>query len=266
MKAYYSYFKKEIISGLQYRLVAFSGLATNLFWGLIYATVYVNFYKQTTIPNITVTELMSYVWLNQIFFSLTYSVVKDAGIMNSIKSGEVSYELSRPINLYWWWYLKMLASRYASVLLRMFPIIILSLLLPSPYGLSMPLSPISFILFIVSLFFASLIVIGINMIITTIAFFSNEDKGISSFFNTIGLLFSGVAVPLPLLSNTFNSIGNYLPFRHIGDTAFRIYSGNIPTNQAIEVMAVQFLWVLILIVIGVLIMQKALNKITVQGG
>ena len=40
MKPYLSYFKKELLEALQYREAAIAGLATQFFWGILYAFVY----------------------------------------------------------------------------------------------------------------------------------------------------------------------------------------------------------------------------------
>ena len=48
-----------------------------------------------------------------------------------------------------------------------------------------------------------------------IAFFTNEDKGITSIIDTIGGILSGFEVPLLLLPPVILKISNYLPFRYI---------------------------------------------------
>ena len=73
---------------------------------------------------------MCYVWLNQAFFYLILIAIKDEQILEQIKNGTVAYELCRPYDLYWWWYLKHLSKRYAGCLLRCFPVILLALFLP----------------------------------------------------------------------------------------------------------------------------------------
>lgn len=93
-----------------------------------------------------------------------------------------------------------------------------------------------------------------------------QDKGTASIINTIAELFSGFAIPLPLMPNLFNKIGEYLPFRLIGDLSFRIYSGNIGYSYAIKSITLQIIWIIILLTLGYLIMKKALKKVSVQGG
>ena len=209
---------------------------------------------------------MCYVWLNQAFFYLILIAVKDEQILEQIKNGTVAYELCRPYDLYWWWYLKHLSKRYAGCLLRCFPVIIVALLLPKPYNLSPPESPEAFILFIIALFLGSLLITSICMIINIITFFTYNDKGISSIIYTIGGLLSGIAIPLPLLPVTLLALTEYLPFRLISDLSQRVYSGNIQIAYGIKSIILQIIWIIILVIIGRLLMKKALSKVSIQGG
>ena len=266
MRCYLNYFKTELIASLQYKTSAIAGLCTQFFWGFLFAFVYISFYSHTSIASISLSELMSYTWLNQAFFALTYLNVKNVSATESIKDGTVAYQLCRPYNLYSWWFLKYLANRYANVSLRCLPIIIFSLILPLPYNLSLPNNLLAFILFMITLLLGSFIITSINMIVQILCFFTIEDKGIASIFYTIGNLIGGFLLPLPLLPNMIIKISEYLPFRLIGDLPFRIYSGNIMNEYAIKSIILQIIWILILIIIGKKLMDKALKKVCIQGG
>lgn len=266
MICYLSYFKSVLITRLQYKAAALAGLCTQFFWGFLYCMVYQAFYSHASIDSISFRELICYVWLNQAFFSLIYLRNRDPEIGNSVKEGTVAYELCRPYDLYWWWYLKLIAKKYGAMSLRFIPVLLLAFLLPAPYNLTAPISLKAFLMFVVTLFLGSLIVIGINLIIHTIGFFTKEEKGISSIINTFGELIGGLAVPLPLLPNLIINISEYLPFHLIGDLPFRIYSGNIAGNYAIKCIILQIIWIIILFVVGKLVMNKALKKVSIQGG
>lgn len=266
MRAYYSYFKSELMVGLQYRAAALAGLSTQFFWGIILSFIYTSFYQHASISNFSINELMCYVWLNQAFFSLIYPSVKDGQIMDQIKNGTVAYELCRPYDLYWWWYLKILSKRYASCMLRCLPVLIFAFILPAGYKLILPNSVLSFILFIITLFLGTIVITGINMIIQSISFFTNEDKGISSIFYAFMALLSGITIPLPLLPDIINGINYILPFRLISDLPYRTYSGNMGINSVLISILMQVIWIIILIIIGKIIMKKILTKVSIQGG
>ena len=92
------------------------------------------------------------------------------------------------------------------------------------------------------------------------------DKGISSIIYIIGGLLSGIDIPLPLLPIKLLKITEYLPFRLISDLSKRIYSGNISINYGIKSILLQIIWIILLIGIGKLLINKALSKVSIQGG
>ena len=266
MRGYISYFKSEILVKLQYRTAAFAGVLTQFFWGFLYVFVYEAFYNYAKVDTINFKELMCYVWLNQAFFSLLLLSIKDNEINDKIKNGMVAYELTRPYDLYLWWYIKIISKRYAMCILRFSPILIAAFLLPKPYNLSLPYSFTSFILFLVALFLGTLLITSICMIMQIIGFFTYQDKGITSLICIIGSLLSGIDIPLPLMPKSLLKITEYLPFRLIGDLSSRLYSGNINTIYGLKSILLQIIWIIVLVFIGKKLMKFALKKVSVQGG
>lgn len=251
---------------LQYKTAAIAGLATQFFWGIMYALIYSAFYSHTSIDNINLSELMSYVWLNQAFLTLVYIKDSDEVIKNEIKDGTVSYELCRPYSIYIWWFLKLIAKRIAKCFLRFAPVVVVAVFLPKPYNLSFPISVSAFILFLVTLLFGAILITSINMLVTIISFFTYQDKGISNIVVSVVSLFSGFFVPIPLMPNFLIKILEYTPFRLFGDLPFRIYSGNIGISYALSSMFLQLIWIIIFIGIGKLLLNYALKRVCIQGG
>ena len=266
MSGYLSYFKYELLVQLQYRAAALAGILTQIFWGFIYALVYIAFYNHTSIDSINLSELMSYVWLNQAFIRLIYLSYKDNEIMEKIKKGTVAYELCKPYDLYSWWFLKLLAKRYAECALRCLPVIIIALLLPEPYNLSLPESPMYFLLFLITLLFGSFLIVSINMIVQIISFYTLQEKGITSIVYSLGSLLSGFTIPLPLMPGLMLKIANTLPFRFIGDLPFRLYSSNINYTYGLKCIIIQIMWIAVIILTGKILMNRTLRKVTIQGG
>ena len=266
MTGYLSYFKTRFIAGLQYKTAAIAGIMTQVFWGILYCLIYQAFYSNANITDISFQELMTYVWLNQAFIALIYIDVKDVDILTSITDGTVAYELVRPYRLYNWWYIKLLTGKLSSCLLRFIPIIILGFIMPSPYNLALPHSILNFILFLITLLLGTLLLCGILMIIHSIAFFTINYKGIFGISCQLISLVSGFIIPVPLLPDIIKNITYYMPFRLIGDLPFRIYSGNISINIALQDIGLQLIWIVIIIIIGFSLMRKALKKVFIQGG
>lgn len=267
MIAYLSYFKLQLKVGLQYRVSALAGISTQFFWGILNIMIYQAMYQHAKAPiEMNYRQLVIYLWLNQAFFALIYVKSKDSEIISSIKDGTVAYELCRPYSLYSWWYLKLLAKKYASVSLRFLPIVLVAFFIPAGYGLSLPPSLSSFVLFLFTLGLGSLVLVGINMIVQILSFFTNHDGGISSIIYLLVELLSGAVIPIPLMPNFLKSIANVLPFRFIGDLAFRIYAGNILLKEAIISVGIQLFWIFILIFLGHCLMKWATKRVVIQGG
>ena len=84
----------------------------------------------------------------------------------------LAYELVRPQDFYFKWYVKMLAKRLVAVLLRFVPLIILAISLPEPFHLSGPYSINNFIIFIVALVLGLFLVTALNLFMHILTMFT----------------------------------------------------------------------------------------------
>ena len=267
MRLYLNYFKLRLISFIQYRVAALAGLTTQFFWGIMLIFIYTAFYAYgDSVDSISLSQIITYTWLHQAFYSLLNVRLNDSEIASSIKNGDVAYEIIRPYNLYFWWYIKTLAKRVCSGVLRVLPVIVLSNLLPEPYGLSLPNSFLHFILFMVSLVLGIFVVTGINMLVYTIGFYTYNETGISQIINSFIEVLSGSLVPVVLLPMFIQKSTYYLPFRLISDLPYRLYTSNIGIYDGLFSIGLQIIWIIILILVGNLIVKKSLRKVFVQGG
>ncbi len=80
MKAYFSLFKMRLINGMQYRVAALAGIATQFFWGFMFIMVYEAFYDNAVqAPPIALDQLVSYIWLQQAFLAFIALWYRDGG-------------------------------------------------------------------------------------------------------------------------------------------------------------------------------------------
>lgn len=267
MRQYLTFFKLRFITSLQYRSAAIAGVLTQFFFGIVYILVYLAFYESNNVSvPMTFQQLVTYIWLGQAFYSLTYVFYRDKELMNMIKNGDIAYELCRPQVLYFKWYIKILASKVASTLLKFLPMLIIALLLPSPFNLSLPSNFNTLIVFIISLLIATLLVTSIVTLFHIITFFTIDDRGVLSFLGAFAELFAGLIVPIPFLPRVLQILASILPFKYMSDLPFRLYSGNISLRDSLPNIIIQVIWVVILIALGYLLSKKALKKVVVQGG
>lgn len=267
MSQYKAFFKIKFITGLQYRAAAVAGILTQFFFGFVFIMVYYAFYESNSSNGpMEFQNLVSYIWLQQAFFALTYVFHREKDIVSMIKDGNVAYELCRPGNLFFKWYSRILASKLTSMALRFLPVILISFFLPYPFNLSLPNSFLHLLAFLITLIFSALLITAIVSVLHLCMFYTIDSEGILNFFRVIAELFSGGIVPVLFLPNILQKISNFLPFQYIGDVPFRLYVGQIDLNMFFNIVLVQIFWILIFILIGYIMSKKISKKIVIQGG
>lgn len=265
MKKYITLLKLKFHTCLQYRGAALAGIMTQFFWGLLEIMIFHAFYKAGVETDITFEQLVTLIWLRQAFYSLT-SWAKDTEITELIEKGNIAYEMCRPISIYWLWYCKILSSKFATVLLKCFPIFLLAGFMPWGYALKLPADITSFVLFLISMILTFFLVAGIMNIVYITIFKTISSKGTFTLFYAIASFFSGGQIPIPLMPEGLQKFCYMLPFSYAKDLPYRIYSGNINGTDALLGIGMQVLWIIALIIIGNLMMNKSLKKVVVQGG
>lgn len=268
MKSYLNLFKLRIITEIQYRAAALAGISTQLFFGFMYIMFYIALYtsnKNITVP-MNLKEIITYMWLGQAFFALRIPVLQDKELLNMIKDGNLAYEIIRPQNFYLKFYVKLYAHRLVATMLRFLPIIVIGLLLPEPYNLSLPSSTSNFIVFLILLILSSLLVTSMTLLVHLITMFTIDSRGVFSFYSVIGELFMGGIVPIPFLPKFLRIMANSLPFRFLSDSPYRIYMGNIPVSEGLGLIFLCILWIIITMAIGYIVSKIALRKAVIQGG
>ena len=266
MKSYLSYFRLRFITNLQYRMEAIAGICTQVFFALIFIMVYLAFYESGGNVPMNLQELVNYLWLHQAFFALVYPFDRESELLSMIKNGNLAYELIRPQDFYFKWYIKMLAKRLVAVLLRFVPLIILAILLPYPFHLSTPYSINNFIMFIVALTLGFFLVTSSNLLMHILTMFTLDEKGTMITYSVIAEIFMGGTIPIPFFPTWLKHIAEFLPFRFIGDFPFRIYSNSIPLEEGYILIIGSIIWIIITISLGYLISRVSLRKAVIQGG
>ena len=267
MRPYLSLLRVRFLNGLQYRAAAFGGLMTQFFWGIMLIFIYRAFFGDVAYSNgFSFRDLVTYVWLQQAFLVFIFLYDWDVELLDMITTGSISYELCRPINIYQVWYVKLISKRLAGGLLRFSPVLIVGFLLPYPYNLSLPQSPLSLLLFVVTLILGLVLLVSISMMIYISIFKTMHPEGSVLAFAFVGEFFAGMTIPIPLMPLWLQNVTLYMPFRWTADLPLRVYSGHIGTQEALVGIAMQIGWILILVTAGVLIMKRVTRLSVVQGG
>lgn len=267
MRAYLSFFRIRFVNGLQYRAAAYAGIATQFAWGFMEILMFSAFYKTNAAAfPMEFSQLSSYIWLQQAFLALFMTWFLDNEIFSAISSGNIAYELARPLDLYNMWFTKNLAIRLSKAVLRCMPILVLAVFLPKPYGISLPVSPLGFVMFLITMMLAFFTVVAFCMLIYITTFYTLSPLGVRIVALSLTEFLSGSIVPLPFFPDNVRRIVELTPFASMQNLPLRIYSGSIAGNEMLWGVLLQFFWLIVLVLIGKWRIKKALKKVVVQGG
>ena len=267
MKKYLSFFRIRFAAGLQYRAAAWAGVSTQFAWGFMTILMFKAFYKSTpdAFP-MEFSQLSGYIWLQQAFLGMFMAWFFDNDLIQSVESGSIAYELCRPMSLYAMWYTKNVAVRLSRTLLRFFPILLVAVFLPSPYGLPAPAGVVPFILFLVSMILGMGVLVSFSMLIYISMFYTVSSIGVRALAVSTVEFFSGALIPIPFFPDPMQRVLNLLPFASTQSTPFLIYVGHIPVSEALPSIALQALWLVVLTAAGIVWMRTSLRRVVVQGG
>jgi ABC-2 type transport system permease protein len=263
MKAYWAIASARFRMLLQYPAAAAAGFVTQLFFGIVIIMVFEAFYRSTSNPQpMTYPDVVTYVWLGQAMLGiLPWNV--DREIQAMIRSGNVAYELLRPLDLYAFWFSRVLAMRTAPTLLRAIPMLIIAYFF---LGLKLPPSPASAAAWVVATVGALLLSSAITTLMTVSLLWTISGDGISHLMIAAVVVLSGMVVPLPFFPDWALPILDFLPFRGLIDIPFRLYIGHIPPDQAVPLLAHQTFWIVALVVLGRWTLARGARRLVIQGG
>lgn len=268
LKIYIAYFKMKFLNEIQYKIAALAGILTQFAWGGIEIMLYSAFLKNGTSNDYTISQMSTYIWLQQAFFMVFNIWSVDNDILEQCETGNILMELVKPIDLYSIWHAKTLGRKLALFSLRFLPIVIIcSMPFMGKYRLLKPSNLLSFVFFIITTILSVILLMSYIMLIYISIMKLMSSQGIKVAFQIIFEGISGALIPIAFMPDKIVKIIKFTPFYYMQNAAFNIYNGYISnTNEVLKIIILQLIWIVIFTIIGRNIMKKQLKKISVQGG
>lgn len=267
MKRYLSIIKMRFLMLLQYRAAAFAGVFTQFFFGAVKVMVFYAFYTYSVGDQpLSYQEAITYIWIGQAMIAMQ-PWNGDSEIQDLIRTGNVAYELCRPVDLCNQWFARAVALRTAPTLLRAVPLFTVTLLIvPDNYGMMAPASVLAFLAWIVTTFGGIMISCAITNIINISTLWTISGEGIARLVPAMVIILSGMSVPIPFFPDWMQGIIGFLPFAGLIDVPCKFYTGILPVSKLIMYFAYQIAWTGVLYGIGRWILNRRIHKVIVQGG
>jgi ABC-2 type transport system permease protein len=266
MKAYLSIVRLRFRVQLQYRAAALAGFVTQFFFGIVRVMVFNAFYSSTTVAQpISLAQAVTYSWLVQVTFRLV-PWYGDTEMINTVRSGGLSYELCRPLNLYWAWYCRLIALRMVPFLLGGIPTLIVASLLPASFALAAPASWSALAAFSVSMLFAVILGCSVTNIVSISALWTISGEGMQRVLPAFVMFLSGLVIPLPFFPDWAQPVLAVLPFSALADAPFRFYIGSLSPGALPAYLGLQLFWTALFAGLGLALLKSATGRVVLQGG
>lgn len=263
---YLSFIRNAFLTMLAYRLRYFTGIITYLLFVsvhyFIWQAVFANQPDGAFINGFTLTEMVTYISVAWISRSLYFSNI-DYDIDEMVRSGEIAIYLLRPVNFQ----LMMLAKAFGESIFRAFFFTVpVGIVITAVFPISLPASGYDFFLFCASTVMAFFILAQFNFIVGLSAFALKSITGLIQAKYYIVQICSGLLIPLAFFPDWAEQILRLLPFQTIASIPLQFYLGKIPDSEIASAFLLQLFWLVMLTILGKLLWQKALAKLTLQGG
>ncbi|MBH5319683.1 ABC-2 family transporter protein [Paenibacillus sp. GSMTC-2017] len=215
------------------------------------------------INGITYDNMILFVLINLLVGTLTYSNIGDK-MGEKVISGNISTDLLRPIAFKTY----IIADQWGENLFRFLfsavpACIIYFIFMSMP---SIPTEPLRILLFLVSVTSGIMIIYHIHYLLGLTSFWTGNSYYIDWFMRAFFELFAGTFVPLWFYPQLLLQIGTYLPFRLVTFEPIAIFVGKTSISGAIGIIALQWGWIVVLLLVERLVWNRAQNKVFIQGG
>lgn len=263
MKAYLSAFRMRWKMEAQYRGAVVGGFICQMLFGLILVGLYRALYFSKPQP-FPLAQVSSYVWLQQAFFRML--LASDAELMDKIKTGGIAYELCRPVHLYTYYYVRVMAQKLLGSLMRGAPMLIFAALLPPGWGLVPPDGAGALVTAALGLVLGLLCVCALENITMACTMRTLDSRGMQAMMNLLMMVLSGNVLPLTLFPDSWQQVITALPYAQLLDAPIRLYIGQAPLSSAFWVLLRQAAWAAVLIIAGQFFWHRNQKRLIVQGG
>ena len=248
---------------LAYRAANLAGVATNGFFGALRAFVMLALFdNRPQVAGWTAYEAVTYVAMTQSLI-MVVSMWGNNEHAQSIVSGEVVSDLSKPVDYYTFWLARFVGRSAYGVVYRgalTFGLIWLF------FRFYVPLDPLRWLAFGLTLLLATLVSFSIHFLVSSVVFWTLDVRGLNNMLGLVAMLFSGFLVPLAFFPDWLAPIARALPWASMVQIPIETYLGKLTGPAYWQAVGFQAAWFLVLMLCGRLVVRQMLRRLVIQGG
>jgi ABC-2 type transport system permease protein len=252
-------FRRQVI----YRWANIAGLLANVFFGAFLSFVVIALFRaQPQVAGYDVRAALRYIWLVQALIMVVLPFGwKD--LLLTIRSGEVVMDLSKPCDLYAYWFSREVGRSCYYIVLRGVPTYLLGMLF---FGIGLPGAGWSWVAFVPTLAAAIALGITYRYLANITGFWLVEARSFVGLSEIVAQFFAGSYIPLPLMPPALYGTVQWLPFAGMLNLPVQVLLGKVTGAQLVLALGVQLAWVASFAGLAHWFTRRALLRVVVQGG
>lgn len=260
---YFRIAAKSFQRNLAYRAANLAGIATNTFFGAVYIAVYTTLLAgRGQVGGLDMRDAITYAVISQSLL-MVMSAFGNKELSEAIIRGQISADLSRPVDFYFYWMALDLGRAAYYLLFRGLPTFVLGLAL---FRGRLPSSPATTALFLGCVGSGVLVSFTFRFITNALAFWTTDARGLNYLANTVILFFAGFIVPLNFFPPWLQTVAAALPFRALAHVPANVYLGKLSGAEIAATLALELAWAAGLMLVGRWTLGRMVRRLTVAGG
>lgn len=258
MKKYWLVFQNSLQQSFTYRgeiifralrhlmiLILFLSL-----WGAVFKT-------KSIIDGFNSQSIVTYYILVEII-DMIYTTKPAKILVQQIKNGDLSNYLIKPVNYYLQSFCQVLGEQVASSSLSILLVIVIFILFPNFVNFQSDLK--LFTLFIISLTLAWIIYFQMFFLIGLSSLWFSETNYFRIGFEQLLRILAGKWIPLVFFSGVIASVIKVLPFQYLFNFIVNVYQGGISIEKIFYGLAIETVWLFMMLILGNIMWKKGLLK------
>ncbi len=263
MRLFWEVTRRSFRRHLTYRAATLAGIVTNIFFGLVRASVLLALYgDREVVAGLDVQNVVTYTGLTQALI-VYLSIFGWYDLMNAVHQGDIAADLLKPMRLFTFWLAQDLGRALVGLALRGLTIMLVYALI---FDITYPQSVVQSLALTLSLVLAWLLSFAYRFLVNLAAFWSPDARGIGRFAFVIVMFFSGFMMPLRFFPEWLQTLAYLTPFPHMLNTVVEVYLGVLTGPALVQALALQGLWAFGLVALCGLVLSRATRRLVILGG
>ena len=265
LRLYLGFVRLAFLKFLAYRLRYYTGIVSYTIFVTGNAYLYRALFESrvdTQIGGLTLPEMVTYIAVAWIGRSFTFNNI-DRTLASQVQKGEIAMQLIKPLHPQT--VMMFEAMGEAAFRLLLFTLPIMAVVVPL-YDIQGPAQPELYGWTALSFLLALVVGSQINFLVGCLAFDLKNITGVMRVKHISMDFLSGVLVPFTFFPSWAQTLMTFLPFQSLSYVPVTIYLGKRTGDDLAAAIVLQIIWALGLFIAGRLAWNRAMRRVTLQGG